>query len=283
MLINNNQIINSVSLALTFKCNCRCKHCFIECGPERKEIMDLKKMKKTIHNTAPYCKRMWLSGGEVTTVPDILDVALNEINIIKNRTSFPKEIAIQTNGYWAKDMPKAKALIKYFKTMGVTDIDISSNDVFHYEQMNSVMLPKIAAKLCEDSGYFKSVTLAGSPTKNLKNLGRCKELKAKYGIKIKYNDDCSCFNDNYIIYSDFNVYNCKWAKTRSLGYSYEKNIYDLVNDEKNEFAKELFKGGPKYLCEQVNKITGLNYKYDFSEDICLFCKRMTDIYVEVRT
>lgn len=95
-------MINSVCLCLTFKCDLKCRHCFVAAGPERQEEMSLDQINMAIDNSAPNCDRMWFSGGEPTVVLDKLLHGLKHAKELKDKTRFPKNICVQTNGNFAK-------------------------------------------------------------------------------------------------------------------------------------------------------------------------------------
>ena len=125
-------IINSVCICLTFKCNLMCRHCFVSAGPNRIEEMTYEQIARSIDNSIKDVNRIWFSGGEPTVVLDKLLFGLKYVREKKERFGFPNKICVQTNGYFAQNEQEAIKYLSLFYKNGANEIDITSNDVFHF-------------------------------------------------------------------------------------------------------------------------------------------------------
>lgn len=182
---------------------------------------------------------------------------------------------MQINGYWGREKQQAKEMLLHFANLGVTDIHVPADDIFHYEQMKSNDIPKKFVELAKSMNLFNSVELAGSSPGHLKALGR---YKMNFKLASSFIDDCACYNDHYIVYHNFDVFCCKWAVNKSLGKAYDDSIIDLIESPHNQFSKILFDGGPLLLCDAYNKLTDEGLKYNYDVDISEFCKLLTNKY-----
>lgn len=84
-------------------------------------------------------------------------------------------LPVQTNGNFAKTKEDAIKYLALFHKNGANEFDISSNDVFHFEQMDQ-NIPKRLAKLANNMGIFENVSIGGSDHKVVKRFGRAKNI-----------------------------------------------------------------------------------------------------------
>ena len=124
-----------------------------------------------VKNSARYCNRVWISGGEATLFEKMVDRIVKKCREASIQYGYPKEICLQTNANWGKDDDVLRKKLGHFQEIGITDLDISSNDIYHFEQIGNCVTPRKVAEIALKEYHFNSVTLAGSPTKGLKLLG----------------------------------------------------------------------------------------------------------------
>ncbi len=118
----------------TLKCNLRCRHCYIEAGPERTESMPMELRKNIIEESARYkANRITFSGGEVTTEMDKFIDTLKYAKKTKTQTGYPREILVQTNALFLVGLgdDEIKKELKMLRDSGATGIDIASHDFYH--------------------------------------------------------------------------------------------------------------------------------------------------------
>lgn len=271
------KIFESICIVMTLKCDLSCKHCFIKCGPNRKEIIKESDIQKIVMNTAPFAKRIWISGGEPTTNMKILIKIIEACTNCKEVYGYPQEICVQTNANWAKNDCRMKEFLDLFEKKGVTDIDISSNDPFHFEQIGDTNTPNKLFEFATKNYKFKSVNLDGTPLKGLKPLGRAKEISGFLLNTISEN--CSCYNDNFLVYPNGDVYNCKWAITIPIGNILNGNIENVYNSKEATFGRILFEGGPQKLAAELEKRNICVQREE--KDICDYCRKISIKYKEI--
>ena len=69
-----NRLASSVSLEVTFRCNLKCKHCYIACSSTEKE-MDTHEMRRMIDTIVDGgCLWLLITGGEPLIRPDFVDL-----------------------------------------------------------------------------------------------------------------------------------------------------------------------------------------------------------------
>jgi len=118
--------LTSLGLHITDSCNARCSHCAFGCGPEIKGSMELEEAKRYVADAkALDAEIVCVTGGEPMLYPDLVEKIISECG----RLSF-SEIWLFTNGFWARDVSKARATVERLKGLGLTKI-FTSIDVFH--------------------------------------------------------------------------------------------------------------------------------------------------------
>lgn len=116
-----------LGLILTYSCNAECRHCFFECGPDRKEVMSLEIGKKAIDEaTNNYAGWVSFTGGEPFLERDLL-FDLLEYSNLKGLNS-----EVVTNCFWAETPEIAANILSQLKMKGLDVINISCDD-FHQE------------------------------------------------------------------------------------------------------------------------------------------------------
>jgi molybdenum cofactor biosynthesis enzyme MoaA len=119
---------------LTTKCNFNCRFCIIGYKKDEERI-DQKTLKQNL-KLLPSFEKIILSGGEPTTIQDILDV----VKIIKTKT---KKIAIQTNGLILSKKHFCKKLVDLGVTEATISIHSHNRKMFDYITQTKGYLPQV--------------------------------------------------------------------------------------------------------------------------------------------
>ena len=148
--------IASLGLHVTDRCNAKCLHCAFSCGPEIEGSMSLREAKQYVADAkALDTEIVCISGGEPMLYPSLVEKIISECG----RLSIP-ETWLFTNGFWAHDIRKARAIIEKLKGLGLTRMFISV-DFFHqrYVPIESVKKTIEASlesglEVCVDARFF---------------------------------------------------------------------------------------------------------------------------------
>jgi len=118
--------IASLGLHITDRCNAKCLHCAFGCGPEIKGSIGLKEAKLCVADAKELdAEIVCITGGEPMLCPDLAEKIISECSHL----SFP-EVWLFTNGFWAHDMSKVRAIAEKLKSLGLTRL-FTSVDFFH--------------------------------------------------------------------------------------------------------------------------------------------------------
>lgn len=118
--------IASLGLHITDRCNARCIHCAFGCGPEIEGSMRLEEARQYVTEAKELdAEIVCITGGEPMLYPGLVEKIISECG----RLLFP-EIWLFTNGFWAHDMPKARAIVERLRSLGLTKM-FTSIDFFH--------------------------------------------------------------------------------------------------------------------------------------------------------
>lgn len=265
-------MINSVCLSLTYKCDLACRHCFVSAGPNRTEEMTNDQIATAIDNSYKNVNRMWFSGGEPTVVMDKLLFGLQYAKDKKRRYGFPDKICVQTNGNFAKTERDAIKYLALFYRNGANEIDITSNDIFHFEQMDR-NIPERLAKIAHNMGIFENVSIGGSDYKVVKRFGRAKNipLEELKGFDLKYTHKCVFTDTDYVIEPNGDVLPCIYGFNNVYGNIYKNTLLEIIGDKKNiEISLLLREDG----ILRINDISN----QDNLKDICDSCNCYFETY-----
>lgn len=257
-------MVESVCLCLTFKCDLACRHCFVSAGPDRTEEMTYEQIAIAIDNSFKNVNRMWFSGGEPTIIMDKLLFGLRYAKTYKGKYGFPNNICVQTNGNFAQSKDKAiEYLIQFYKN-GANEIDITSNDSFHFEQMNSD-IPWTLANLANKMGVFDKVTIGGSEYKAVKRFGRAESISLEEleNYNFKHNQKCVFTNEDYVIHPNGTVLPCIYGFSNILGNIFDNTLENIIAEDKNI-----------KICNLIKSTGAKNLLYDnhlSNTDICQAC------------
>lgn len=266
-------MVNSICLCLTYKCNLLCRHCFASAGPERTEEMSYEQIQAAIDNSFKNVYRMWFSGGEPTVVMDKLLFGLQYAKEKKEKYGFPQKICVQTNGSFAKTKDVALKYLFDFYRHGANELDITSNDIFHFEQMGSY-IPIQLAELATSLGIFEKVIVGGSDYKAVKRFGRAKNIPIEElkNFDMKYSQKCVFTGSDYVIEPNGNVIPCIYGNKNILGNIYQDTLEDILHRKENIEIKQMLH------CNGIHKILGSQNPNDNFIDICEYCNNYFEIH-----
>lgn len=266
-------MINSVCLCITFKCDLACRHCFVSAGPNRTDEMTTIQIATAIDNSFQNVNRMWFSGGEPTVVMEKLLFGLRYAKEKKRLYGFPNRICVQTNGNFAKTKEDAVKYLALFYRNGANEIDITSNDVFHFEQMNP-SIPKNLAEIANDMGIFENVSIGGSDYKVVKRFGRAKNipLDELQNFDLKYTHKCVYTGDDYVIHPNGNILPCIYGFNNIYGNIYRSTLLEVLEEKKNVEVTSLLQDGG------IHQIINHSNRSDNFNDICDECNRYFNKY-----
>ncbi len=131
---------------MTLNCNLECSHCYCEAGPGQASI-SIGDFKKVVDNMPDRVNDICLSGGEVFTRKRLLYAGLE---YLQESHVDVRRLSVQTNGYWAKDEATAKKTLEDLVELGVDQIDVSSNDVWHFFAGLDLSRPRLLGKIVEE-------------------------------------------------------------------------------------------------------------------------------------
>jgi MoaA/NifB/PqqE/SkfB family radical SAM enzyme len=248
-----------VYITITNNCNLNCAHCYCNAGPG-KPSLPLNDLKMIIDNFAWNIIDLQISGGEVFTRKKLLYSALEYIKGKRFRKL--KRLLVQTNGFWAKNKEIINKNLDRLIKLGVTEIDVSSNDAYHrmagLDMMRPRLLGKIAKKRrCGDIRKYSALSKFG-----VFPVGRGKYIKDVYFGKFHRRQvkHLSCLRlTEFKIWINHagKVYPCCWMiPGTELGDAREEKIVKIIRKAlKNKVIHTLIrKNGPVRLAKMV----GLN-------------------------
>lgn len=266
-------MINSVCLCLTFRCDLICRHCFVAAGPHRTEEMTTNQIMTAIDNSFENVERIWFSGGEPTVIMDKLLYGLQYAKDKKSHYGFPNKICVQTNGNFAKSKQEAIKYLASFYRHGANEIDITSNDIFHYEQMDKD-IPERLARIANEMGIFENVSIGGSDYKVVKRFGRAKSipLEELKGFDLKYTQKCVFTDTDYVIHPNGDVLPCIYGFKNVFGNIYKDKLLDIIIKKRNTEISSLLRDGG------IHSILDNKQNNVSMDDICDSCNCYFEAY-----
>ena len=268
-------MINSVCLCVTFKCDLECRHCFVSAGPNRTDEMTYPQLRLAIDNSYNNVHRMYFSGGEPTYDFDKLVFGLCYAKNKREIYGFPQNICVQTNGNFAKTKNEALDKLKALYENGVNEIDISSADMYHSEQMERRTF-RMIAKTAREMDVFDKITIGGSGNKIVKRFGRAKDLPADdillFNKEIKR--QCVYTGTDFVVYTNGDVLSCIYGFKHIIGNLYENSLDEILTNESTVNLLR-FQHGIK-----DNEQTGRHKDFfdrlhSEDEEICKLCNEFT--------
>lgn len=220
-LLNSKAKPDEAYVLLTLNCNSRCKHCYIEAGPERKESMPMDLRKRVIDEAAKNrVRRIDFSGGEPTTEMEKLIDTLKYADEVRKKTGYPEDVLVQTNAYFLKglDESEIKEKLTELKSAGATALHLASEDAYHRIARNEFVKIKNIAKevfgndKAGSHGAGKKVVAIGRARKEVPENEWRKSSCSLYEDSL-YEDDSPFLT----ISVDGDVYSCCWQATPPMG------------------------------------------------------------------
>ncbi|MFY9177462.1 MAG: radical SAM protein [Caldicoprobacterales bacterium] len=259
-------MVNSVCLCLTFKCDLECRHCFLSASPYRNEEMSKLQMLTAIENSYKSVKRMYFSGGEPTLNFEKLLAGLRFAKLKKEAHGYPQNICVQTNGNFASSEKEAREKLMAMAECGANEIDFTSYDNFHFEQMEKSLLI-MTVKIAKYENIFDRVTIGGTSSKSMKMLGRASQISRDELELSGYilANECVYTGSDYIFNPDGTVLPCCYGYSHSMGNIFEETLENILMSEKairtRCFLREVREGRLKKYSSDSNQY----------EEICNIC------------
>lgn len=117
--------LSGLHLLLTYKCNARCRHCFLNASPENQEVMSYEAALKHLQEAKEIgVNHIFIEGGEPFLYPRLLPA------IIAKASELGFWVGLLTNGFWATSPAKASKTLKPLIQAGLNSLSIST-DNFH--------------------------------------------------------------------------------------------------------------------------------------------------------
>lgn len=119
-----------LKIAYSWKCNARCSHCAVMAGPDRMERLDPDAVLRCIDDAALLgLRQIEFTGGEILLYERDL------VRFMEHSRSRHLQVALDTNGFWAKDASTAASLLGRLRALGLALITLST-DVYHIEHVD---------------------------------------------------------------------------------------------------------------------------------------------------
>lgn len=120
--------VNGLHLLVTYKCNARCRHCFLSAGPEHSRVISRERGLALIQEASelPEIDHLFLEGGEPFLFPDLL------LDFVKAATTGGLWVGALSNGFWAQSRAAALARLEPLAAAGLRSLSIST-DSWHEE------------------------------------------------------------------------------------------------------------------------------------------------------
>lgn len=236
---------------LTLNCNSRCKHCYIEAGPERKESMPMELRAKVIDELAKSkIHTIEFSGGEPTVEMDKLVDTLEYASETHKRTGYPKKVWLQTNAYFLRGRSKdeIEKELEFLKLHGANALDITSKDCYHSIELSEL---KKIKKIAKEVFGAKRVDLRGAPV-GIVPIGRARD---EVPLENWRRRSCSLYKEYGITVSvDGGVYPCCWQATPEMGNLWDESLSEIFEHSRKPdslFRKLAKKGFSKVKPEEL--------------------------------
>ena len=146
--------LRAVTFFLTDRCSAACSICCFQCSPKNRFVMDREIIKRYIDEGAALGTVQIFSytGGECLLYPDLLEevasYAKEKYNIPTNTVS---------NGFWAADYQKGKALMERLRESGLISVRLSADN--YHQKYVSAQTMKNAIRILAETGMLDAVTV----------------------------------------------------------------------------------------------------------------------------
>jgi radical SAM protein with 4Fe4S-binding SPASM domain len=170
------QAPNHVSIELTYSCNFRCRHCYMDSSPKRDEFLDSKKLFQVLESLANYgVPIVELTGGDPLVHPEFLSIFERCVEL------FPL-VSVITNGYALTKDHLIK--VNKFKKHIAFQVDLNGDNPEYVDwfsnKKGAFEHAKNAIKLLSEEGFFTRVAMTLTP-KNIDQMYNTVALAKKLG------------------------------------------------------------------------------------------------------
>lgn len=167
----------NIAILLTGNCNAKCTMCCDSRGIVKGETLSKENLEKILYNIKKCTQitSVGVTGGEPMLYPELVEAVLNY------DYGRPMDLSIKTNGFWGKDINKARAFIE--KNISKINAISFSYDEFHqkYIDINSI---KNLIDLCIE--YNIQTEIVGCFMKDGISPGKIIDDFGEYAFKTKY-------------------------------------------------------------------------------------------------
>lgn len=170
--------VNGLHLLVTYKCNARCRHCFLSAGPEHSRVISRDRGLALIREAAelPEIDHLFLEGGEPFLFPDLI------LALVEAATAGGLWVGALSNGFWAHSRAAALARLEPLAAAGLRSLSIST-DSWH-EEFVSREIAMQAAITAEELGISADIMVCDP----LKTTG----LESNVGAISTYRGEVTC-------------------------------------------------------------------------------------------
>ena len=224
-----------IYFVLKKNCNLKCKHCYLDAGPKKRDsTMDYKDFKKVVANLPQIALEISLTGGEIITMRKNLDSYLEHLQ--KENKKRKKErkgrikVELQTNGFWATSKKRTEKTLVELASKGVNSLDITSNDMYHWEQgLDPGNIERIK-KCLDTTEILEKYLIRGSTEEDVYPIGRAKENGFDTSTYNHDFDYCSKGLDKYdlTIHPQGEVYLCCLGLLKLKGNVINEKLVEIV-------------------------------------------------------
>lgn len=149
--------VQGLHLLITYKCNARCGHCFLQSGPDRRGSMSRELALGLVREAAeiPEINHLFIEGGEPFLYRELMT------EIIERATGAGLWIGALSNGFWASSPSKAAEVLRPMAKAGLQSLSISTDD------WHSEFIPReraiAAARAASDVGIEADIMACERP------------------------------------------------------------------------------------------------------------------------
>src|SRR5215470_7199012 len=118
---------NTVTILPTNRCTAQCRHCSMNAGPDREDMLSWPELESIINQLFDELKNLEVvvfSGGEATMLGEDLHKA---IRLCKQRRP-AVVVRLVTNAFWAHTPAAAETTLRALKDAGLDELNISTDD-----------------------------------------------------------------------------------------------------------------------------------------------------------
>lgn len=293
-----------LNIVYTYKCNAECAHCIIESNTQRNEKLDVQVAKEVLSKCRAAGKKyVNFTGGELFLYFDEL------IEIVGFASSLGYYTAVDTNGFWAKDLKSTYDTLNKLKSVGLNEIS-PSGDAFHAVYVptkyikNIIDVCKDVNLVCEinfyssgnydiDKNIFEILNLEKEIyyTEGLIPRGRCNVSIAQNTCEKKYINELTDNSSNFLSVNpigqvianvDLSAYNKEFINTPLyIGNFFEESLSSILSKEKNsEFVQAIYNKPYNYLHQLLaqDSIAGSQYLNEYNHRMYF---TLTEYYIDL--